>query len=285
MKVNKILGVGLVTVGLLGLAGISSADEQKVYIPNAYVRQYLLQGAGLHPDEVENQLPTISQLETITEHDESLLLMVGHDEGAVSESLEGLDYVKNVKTIMLNGGSGVTDFRPLRGAKDSVEVIDHYSPGSLDLAYDNAVDLSFLDGFTKLKNFHMVMNVTDLSAFDSIPTMERINIDNEGDDRAITSGKIGVSRSNKALVMANPIIYSTHFSNQPNAQLRIKTDTGATVSIVVRDDMFYITDIPVDAKTLTMTIEKDTEFEIDSEDADMGYAHHRVTCEYEIKWY
>ncbi|MHC5217611.1 hypothetical protein ACYSNR_13775 [Enterococcus sp. LJL128] len=281
MKFKKILGIGLVAVGLLGLANLSNADEKKVYIPNSYVREYLLQGAGLHPEDVENQLPTVSQLESIP--DEMLLLMIGSEEGAVSESLEGLDYVKNVNKIHLNGGGGVIDFRPLRGAKNSVEEIDHYSSGSDGVAHNNAVDLSFLDGFTKLKKFHMVMNVTDLSVFDSIPTIERIILDNESEDRTVTSGVLGVSRNNRALVMANPIIYSTHFANQPNAQLTIKTDTGAAVTTVVRNDMFYITNIPADAKTLLMTIEKDTEFEIDSED--MGYAHHKVTCEYEIKWY
>lgn len=281
MKMKKALGVGLVTISLLGLAGVSNANEQRVYIPDPYVRQYILQGVGLHPDEVENQLPTASQLETIHDHDGTLMINASMGEDRVSQSLEGLDYVKNVNTIYLNGTGSVIDYRPLRGAKDSVEKIDNYSGGD----YANAVDLSFLDGFTKLKDFHMVTNVTDLSVFDSIATIERINVEGLTFDEAATSGVIGVSRNNKALVMANPIIYSTHFANQPNAQLTIKTDTGAAVSTVVRDDMFYITNVPVDAKTLVMTIEKDTEFEIDSENAIMGHAHHKVTCEYEIKWY
>ncbi|MBL1225469.1 hypothetical protein [Enterococcus sp. BWR-S5] len=277
MKIKKVLGVGLLAVGMLGLAGVSNADEQKVYIPDPYVRQYILQGVGLDPSLEENQTPLASQLETID--NEYLLINAAMGEDRVSQSLEGLDYVKNVKTIYLNGTGSVIDYRPLRGAKESVEKIDNYSGGD----YANAVDLSFLDGFTKLKDFHMVTNVTDLSVFDSVTTIERISIEGMTFDEATTSGVIGVSRNNKALVMANPIIYSTHFANQPNAQLTVKTNTGVAVNTVVRDDIFYITNIPAEAKTLIMTIEKDTEFEIDSDD--IGSAHHRVTCEYEIKWY
>lgn len=233
---NKLLGIGAIAliVGGALLSGQGQANEQKVFIPGSDVRRevlrYFEENTG---EEIVGELPTVSQMEEIV-GDFSV-------SGSNSErSLEGLQYLKNVDTMILEGLPELVDYRPI-GEMTNLEYLQMSYSGGGDYVVGNS-SLSFVENLSKLKTFVGSQNVSlDLTPLSGLKNLERISLNGT----MTSDSKLPISRSNRAVAIGNPITYSAQFEDNFNEEISV-SDGDLTVS----GDNIFVTNIPEEVDTL-----------------------------------
>lgn len=236
---SKLLGVGI-TVLMLGggfLAAQGQANETKVYIPGSDVRRevarYYEENTG---EELTEELPTVSQMEAI----EGEFSISGSNSGYPERSLEGLQYLKNVDTMILEGLPDLIDYRPI-GEMTGLKYLQMSYSGGSDYVVGNS-DLSFVENLNELRVFVGSQNVSlDMTPLSGLEKLEKINLGG-----TLTSdSKLPISRDVKTVSIGNPIAYSTQFENNFNENISV-SDGDATVS----GENIFVADIPEGTEAL-----------------------------------
>lgn len=279
-KSHKLLiGVGLVSLFSLGIlvGKHGDADERKIYIPSAGIREKLVMEIGDAEENnlVENELPTSLQLSQI-EKDHMIIQNKQNDAGTNYEkvfSLDGLQEVKNTKGISLLMFNNVIDYRPL-GEMTNLEHIQLYlDTSNSDSAVNKPVDVSFVEKLKKLRIFDGGgLPVLDLTPFNTLDNIEKVFMSGTVEGGA----PIAVSKKNKSTIVANPVTYSKQFDH---AILKVGAYDldGNEVPVTVSGDNFFVSGINEETNALT--------FEIEKTDPENNYISHtlRYTCP--ISWY
>lgn len=187
------------------VSAIAEENEESVYIPDRSIRMELINLIENEGGTVENQLPTVSQLENI-ESD----LNIGGD---TVRSLEGMQYLKKIKQLQAVQLIYVTDYRPLSGMT-SLESINLYQASLPEGEIIKEKSLSFVEGMTNLRAFHaMTFHTFDLTPFNELDNLKTINLSgfsSEGYEFK-TSTPLIVSATSRKASLKNPVQFSKQF--------------------------------------------------------------------------
>lgn len=264
MKPNKLFGLCLLLVCSVGLIGSKAfAEENRVYIPDYSIREGIIRYLELEGETVENQLPTITQLQNLDYDDLEI--------GSSSGTLEGVQYMKNVKTLY---SYNIVDFRPVAGMTN---LNKYYAYSSINNEKtDTVLDIS---PFGKLKKLQSLIlgygNVQDLTVLDKLPNIENFNVHGTGE---VVLPTVYVDKNTKKFIMEHPMKYSKHFTKETIEVY--PSDSECNLSPYVEDGAVIIDNL--DEKVT----EIDLRFEATSENATTANGFYSIfPCKVLIKWY
>lgn len=235
---------GIVGLGCLGLllgglliSAQGKADEEKVYIPERDVRTAIINAIQRNEEEiVENETPTLSQIEEL----DNDLYIGGNPE---LRSLEGLNYATNVKHLRMESMYDVSDYRPV-GQMENLETFFVYPSHSMEET-NKLSDINFVKSLTKLKSFTAIgFPVLDLTPFNNLQQLEEIQISNYFPSNYTVS----VDRNEKSVVIENPVVYSSQFSQNFVQNVSVNAD------VTIDNNNFLIENIDENSETLELTV-------------------------------
>lgn len=269
MKIRKlffsVLVVGFVVGGISFNQGM--ADEKRVFIPDEETRERIITEITANGGEVvENETPTVSQMESITE----LNLDGGNriELGDGTRSIEGIDYAKNVKTIRLSDMVNLKDYRPL-GEMTNLESL-YIFHGADSEEFLREKEIGFVENLASLKVFSGDYPVLDLTPFNNLDHLNRLYIMTN----IRSSTKLSVSGETKSVTIANPVTYSKQFSKNFEQEIYDANNSDVLVS----GENITISNIPEGVEELELLINASS----NSED---GYNLYNLRLILDVVWY
>lgn len=270
MKVKKLLAMSLVAAAILGSLGFgakANAEEidERVYISNSTLRMWANDTLENNGIVVENGLPTVGQLGSLTDRFDA---SVGDSN---SYSLDGIQYMTNVKRLGMVMGGNVIDFRPLAGLTSVEEFNFSHSHGE---PWGPVVDIDFVANWQNVRHFLFDRVVLDLSPLNEVDELNYIGVMG---GLGTVGNKQAVSKESQELIMANPVTYSNHFENNVTVS---GNEYEMNIEVKNSGELFVIKDIPENAESITIVISNQT---IDW-DNDRYYTHN-VVYRIPVVWY
>lgn len=215
-----------------------SANEKKVYIPDEYLREDILEQAKWNPETgeeeiIEDGLPTISQMERVSD-------LRSFSSGRI-RSLEGLQYAGNVKSLYYSPYEDhVVDFRPI----SEMENLESFFCYSFNDTQKTALDISPFSKMKSLKYLHLgYAKVFDFSPLSESDSLEQVSI---VESTMMEFPEMYVDRTTRKLVMSHPVTYSTQFDGRREVEANLVNTQGEQIGeadITVDGKKIMINDI------------------------------------------
>ncbi|MCB5951618.1 hypothetical protein LI951_06030 [Enterococcus sp. BWT-B8] len=241
-------GAAILALGLI-LGQSTTANERKVYIPDDNLRSEIVEQVKWNPETgeeepVENELPTVSQMERLEQLSASNV-----------SSLEGLQFAKNVTSLSYTASTDlyVVDFRPISGM-DSLEQFFCYSfePGR-----STPVDITPFGELKNLKTLHLGYygSVFDFSPLSDLENLERVTAVGYG---RVEFPAVYVDRTTKTFNMRHPVTYSTQFDGTCGVEATLweaDEEAGAIgeAQLTLEDQKITISNIEEETTTIQFT--------------------------------
>lgn len=242
VKVCSILAIGGIIGSGLFFTANGSADEEKAYIPDSKVRETLISFIENSEEGalVENELPTISQLEKLDSY-----INVHGDQ---IRSLEGMEHLKNVKELQAVQLTNVMDYRPI-GGMTSLEWLNLYQPSS-NLEGINETSLSFVKELKQLKAFQAAnFNTFDLTPFNELEHLTTISI--SGNEYRTDIPQM-ISKTTRQVEIINPVRLSKQFDG---AQIEVEAYDGQRqLDPSYENGVIVVPDIDIQSTTIEIRV-------------------------------
>lgn len=263
MKKKKLVVVtGILVLGLMASVSVfgqgSVANEKKIYFSDDWLRGNVV---AQIEEPVENELPTVRQMEEVVE-------ISGTENG----SIEGVQYAVNAEKVQISG-KGITDFRPISGMTNLKE---YYAYSSL-IQGDEAkvLDISPFGDLNKLEKLYFgYANIRDFSMLSELPNLKSVHAFG---GMTVELPTVYVDKTTKKFRMEHPVKYSKQFDYK-------KTVQGSTNSVaidpVIENTAVVINNLDESVSTVSLS------FEASSKDGSMSEGFFAsFTCEVPVVWY
>lgn len=253
------MGMTTVLVTALTLGKSTTADENKVYIPDRALRQDVVRQIE---EPVENELPTTRQIEQVVS-------VYGGNNG----SLEGVQYATNAESINTSGGYGIIDFRPISGMKNLKE---YYSYSSI--IQGDPLKVLDISPFGKLINLEKLSfgyaNIQDFSMLSDLPNLKSVTAFGGYPVKLPT---VYVDKATKKFIMEHPVKYSKQFDGE-------KVVSGVS-GAVLKGNAVEIENLEEDVSAINLLFEASSNDEGERFSNSYSNFYATFSCEIPIVWY
>ncbi|WP_086314241.1 hypothetical protein A5821_001843 [Enterococcus sp. 7F3_DIV0205] len=265
VKIFSVLTIVGMVLGGLFYTTNGNANEESAYIPDPIVRETLIKAIEASEENlvVENELPTISQLEKVNSY--------VNVHGEQIRSLEGMEYLKNVKELQAVQLTNVMDYRPI-GGMTSLEWINLYQP-SANLEGINETSLSFVKNLKNLQGFHAAnFNTFDLTPFNELDNVTLISV--MGDEYRTDIPQI-ISKSERKVNIVNPVKLSKQFEG---ALIEVEaSDEQRELAPSYKNEIITIPDVNLESSSVTVRINA-------NKNTSVGEYNYSISFNIPLKW-
>lgn len=283
MYKKKMVVLGLITVGLLGGASESLARDERnpinheeyyptdyILAPSSVIREAIFssiqEGMDAHGLDEEAELFVLPYTEhsVISKEYGAYAEHFGWEDTRKTRSLEGVNYLTNLKEISHEGGA-IYDLRPISDLVELTAIEIDLQAGVSNLnALSRLTNLMTLHFSTRAdRHYEDVTNgnlaLTDISALDNMDQLEEIDINSRGELQPVV-----LKRGTTSYELFDPIIVSKQFE-------------GATIEYSSYDSAFSVQDGTLIWNNITEGVE------VIDEDGE-SYFEEAPTEEVTFKW-